>query len=220
MTQDEVRVSAEILKTMFNITINLPDPNSTDTHEHCERIVFIARSMFTHVKPLPDHPENLPNHAINIVSNMPSNCLKHLMWTMPSSVSRKLAQDFETKRPSKRFRIQFKVRIWTSIFIGCINLFTDLTGAEGMCMCCSLQWFWSQNDLQLVWIDLHCTFPSSGYIPIILGQRITIQTTLKSFYLSFIYIMLLLLTRFLWVIKQVDSKTIFCLLVKHIIFMC
>lgn len=115
MTHDEVRLSAEILKTMFNITINLPDPSSTDTHEHCERIVFIVRSMFAHVQPLPDHPENLPNHAINIVSNMPSNCLKHLIWTMPSSVSRKLAQDFETKRPSKRFRVQFKVRLLMNI---------------------------------------------------------------------------------------------------------
>ena len=129
MTHDEVRLSAEILKTMFNITINLPDPNSTDTHEHCERIVFIVRSMFAHVKPLPDHPENLPNHAINIVSNMPSNCLKHLIWTMPSSVSRKLAQDFETKRPSKRFRIQFKVRLLTNKFTSyCLNLFTVLIG--------------------------------------------------------------------------------------------
>ena len=130
MTQHEVRLSAEILKTMFNITIDLPDPNSTDTHEHCERIVFIARSMFAHIKPLPDHPENLPNHAINIVSNMPANCLKHLMWTMPSSVSRKLGQDFETKRPSKQFRIQFKVRLLINIFTECYinNLLIVLTG--------------------------------------------------------------------------------------------
>ena len=115
MTQDEIRLSAEMLKTMFNITINLPDADSTDTHEHCERIVFIVRSMFAHIKPLPDHPENLPNHAINIVSNMPCNCLKHLLWTMPSSVCKKLAQDFETRRSSKRFRIQFEV--WLLIHI-------------------------------------------------------------------------------------------------------
>lgn len=156
MTQDEVRLSAEILKTMFNITINLPDPNSTDTHEHCERIVFIARSMFVHVNPLPDHPENLPNHAINIVSNMPSNCLKHLLWTMPSSVSRKLAQDFETKCPSKQFKIQFKVRLLIDIFKGCyVYLLILVFWLEGMCRWCSLQWFSSQNDLQLVWTDLH-----------------------------------------------------------------
>jgi len=170
MTQDEVRLSAEILKTMFNITINLPDPNSTDTHEHCERIVFIARSMFVHVKPLPDHPENLPNHAINIVSNMPSNCLKHLLWTMPSSVSRKLAQDFETKRPSKRFKIQFKVRLLIDIFTGCyINLLILLLWLEGMCRCftCSLQWFSSQNDLQPVWTYLYFSY-ISRFIAIIL----------------------------------------------------
>lgn len=109
MTQNEIRLSAEILKTMFNITINLPEPDSTDTVEHCERIVFIVRSIFVHLNPLPDHPENLPNHAINIVSNMPSNCLKHLLWTMPSSVCKKVAQDYDTRTSSKRFRIQFEV---------------------------------------------------------------------------------------------------------------
>lgn len=109
MSQDEIRMSAEILKTMFNITINLPDADSTDTLEHCERIVFIVRTMFVHIKPLSDQPENLPNHAINILSNMPTNCLQHLMWTMPSSVCKTLAQDFETRRSLKRFRIYFEV---------------------------------------------------------------------------------------------------------------
>ena len=109
ISPNEIRLSAEILKTMFNITINLPDPDSTDTVEHCERIVFIVRSIFVHLKPLPDHPENLPNHAINIITNMPSDCFKHLLWTMPSSVCRKLAQDYEGRTTSKRYRIQFEV---------------------------------------------------------------------------------------------------------------
>lgn len=125
MTQDETRVSAEILKTMFNITINLPDPDSTDTREHCERIVFIVRTMFAHIKPLPDCPENLPNHAINIVSNMPSDCLKHLLWTMPSSVSRKLAQEFETKHSSMRFRIQFKVLLLFSFILYLCDVYKE-----------------------------------------------------------------------------------------------
>lgn len=109
MSQDEIRMSAEILKTMFNITINLPDADSTDTLEHCERIVFIVRTMFAHINPLSEQPENLPNHAINILSNMPTNCLQHLMWTMPSSVCKALAQDFETRRSLKMFRIYFEV---------------------------------------------------------------------------------------------------------------
>lgn len=108
ISPNEIRLSAEILKTMFNITINLPDPDSTDTVEHCERIVFIVRSIFVHLKPLPDHPENLPNHAINIITNMPSDCFKHLLWTMPSSVCRKLAQDYEGRTTSKRYRMQFE----------------------------------------------------------------------------------------------------------------
>jgi len=94
---------------MFNITINLPEPDSTDTMEHCERIVFIVRSILVHLNPLPEQSENLPNHAINIVSNMPSSCLKYLLWTMPSSVCRSLAQDFDSRSSSRRFRFQFEV---------------------------------------------------------------------------------------------------------------
>lgn len=108
-SRDEIRLSAEILKIMFNITINLPEPDSTDTMEHCERIVFIVRSILVHLNPLPEQSENLPNHAINIVSNMPSSCLKYLLWTMPSSVCKSLAQDFDSRTPSKRFRFQFEV---------------------------------------------------------------------------------------------------------------
>ena len=109
MTQNEIRLSAEILKTLFNITLNLPEPESTDTVEHGERIVFIVRSIFVHFKPLPEQPENLPNYAINVLSNMPTKCLKHLLWTMPSSVCKKLAQDYEHRISSTRFRIQFEV---------------------------------------------------------------------------------------------------------------
>lgn len=109
MTQNEIRLSAEILKTMFNITLNFPEPESTDTVEHCERIVFIVRSFFVHFKPLPEQPENLPNHAINVLSNMPTKCLKHLLWTMPSSVCKKLAHDYELTISSPSFRIQFEV---------------------------------------------------------------------------------------------------------------
>lgn len=94
---------------MFNITINLPEPDSTDTMEHCERIVFIVRSILVHLNPLPEQSENLPNHAINIVSNMPSTCLKYLLWTMPASVCRSLAQDFDSRTSSRRFRFQFEV---------------------------------------------------------------------------------------------------------------
>ena len=109
MTQTEIRLSGEILKTMFNITINLPEPDSKDTVEHCERIVFIVRSILVHFTPLPEQPENLPNHAINVLSNMPATCLKHLLWTMPSSVCKKLAQDYDSRASSKIFRIQFEV---------------------------------------------------------------------------------------------------------------
>lgn len=97
------------MKTMFNITLSLPEPESTDTVDHCDRIVFIVRSIFVHLRPLPDEPENLPNHAINVLSNMPTECLKHLMWTMPPSVCKKIAQDYECRLSSHRYRIQFEV---------------------------------------------------------------------------------------------------------------
>lgn len=113
--QNEILLSAEIMKTMFNITLSLPEPESTDTVDHCDRIVFIVRSIFVHLRPLPDEPENLPNHAINVLSNMPTKCLKHLMWTMPPSVCKKIAQDYECKPSSQRYRIQFEV--WKSYFI-------------------------------------------------------------------------------------------------------
>lgn len=106
---NEILLSAEIMKTMFNISLSLPEPESTDTVDHCDRIVFIVRSIFVHLKPLPDEPENLPNHAINVLSNMPTKCLKHLMWTMPSSVCKKIAQDYECRPSSQRYRIQFEV---------------------------------------------------------------------------------------------------------------
>ncbi|XP_074618882.1 chaperone Ric-8A-like [Acropora palmata] len=106
--QNEILLSAEIMKTMFNITLSLPDPESTDTVDHCDRIVFIVRSIFVHLRPLPDEPENLPNHAINVLSNMPTKCLKHLMWTMPPSVWKKIAQDYECRPSSHRYRMQFE----------------------------------------------------------------------------------------------------------------
>lgn len=106
--QNEILLSAEIMKTMFNITLSLPEPESTDTVDHCDRIVFIVRSIFVHLRPLPDEPENLPNHAINVLSNMPTECLKHLMWTMPPSVCKKIAQDYECRLSSHRYRIQFE----------------------------------------------------------------------------------------------------------------
>ncbi|XP_068725216.1 synembryn-A-like [Montipora capricornis] len=108
ITQNEIRLSAEIMKILFNITLNLPESEGTDTVDHCDRIVFIVRSIFVHLKPLPNEPENLPNHAINVLSNMPTKCLKHLMWTMPSTVSKKLSQDYESKPSSQRFRMQFE----------------------------------------------------------------------------------------------------------------
>lgn len=123
MTETEIRLSAEILKTMFNITINLPEPDSTDTVEHCERIVFIVRSIFVHLRPLPEQPENLSNHAINILSNMPGKCLKHLQWTMPSSACKRLAEDYNSRTTSKRFRIQFEVGTCTCTCMSVLLLF-------------------------------------------------------------------------------------------------
>ena len=111
MTKDETRLSAEILKTLFNISLHLSDTDDSDMLEHCERIVFIVRAMFIHVEPLVHCPESLSNHALNIVSNMPRCCLKHLYWLMPLSVSKKLAKDYDASPSSKRFRIHFEVYI-------------------------------------------------------------------------------------------------------------
>lgn len=89
MIYDEVRVLVEILKIMFNITINFLEFNSIDIFEYCERIVFIVRFMFVYVKFFFDYLENFFNYVINIVSNMLFNCFKYFMWIMSFSVFRK-----------------------------------------------------------------------------------------------------------------------------------
>ncbi|XP_032218445.1 synembryn-A [Nematostella vectensis] len=104
MTKDQARMSAEILKVIFNVTMAMPKELTHETQEHYERIALITSTLFTHVKALPDGAENVHNHAMNAINSMPKEAMHFLYWGFPKSVGKAFVADFEINKKELRYR--------------------------------------------------------------------------------------------------------------------
>ena len=109
ITEDQISLAAEILKTLFNVTLS-ESPASTDTDKHYQMLVLISRSILVHIMPtLPTPSEHLCNHALNILNNVPQQWLPYLLWTVPKTVGKKLSDDYEALGINGEFRPVYEV---------------------------------------------------------------------------------------------------------------
>lgn len=107
LTEEQLKITEEILKTLFNITINICE-DEKDTREHCERLILIIRSIL--VKSDEEAINKLFNHSVNLLVNLPKQCMGRLVLSMPRPVWKQL-KNYDEQRRAGQFRVQYEVNI-------------------------------------------------------------------------------------------------------------
>ena len=87
------------------MTINLC-AEEKDTREHCERLILIVRTILVRTDEV--SISKLFNHAVNLLVNLPKECLGHLVWSMPRPVWKQL-KNYDEQRRAGQFRVQYEV---------------------------------------------------------------------------------------------------------------
>lgn len=74
-------IICEILKTLYNLTINQGDQETTDTTEHQNflNLSVILQKLLVISTQSPDRKTELTNHIVNLITNMPVKCVNPLI---------------------------------------------------------------------------------------------------------------------------------------------
>lgn len=76
----EVDLSCEVLKVLFNLTCSIDRNNMDESEEaHCMRLVAILHDVLLSETKTKAKREELHNHTINLLTNMPSLCYEELL---------------------------------------------------------------------------------------------------------------------------------------------
>ncbi|XP_028410018.1 synembryn-A-like [Dendronephthya gigantea] len=109
LDKDAVELFGEILKVLFNITINIsqeqPDNN---LQQSCYKLIFILRHMLIKCKDLPQEPKNLQNNIINMLINLPFLSYNLLFWKIPKMEAKEILKNFEVDQCKNKHPIIFE----------------------------------------------------------------------------------------------------------------
>jgi hypothetical protein len=85
LSNDDIDYLIEILKTLYNLTVDLPNLTHSyaiqeeEEEAHLMRLVSILRELLLCYGPNDDKQMELRNHIINLLTNMPKTCFEELL---------------------------------------------------------------------------------------------------------------------------------------------
>lgn len=126
LSNDVIELFGEILKVLFNITINInqeqPDDNLLWS---CDNLVFILRHMLLKCAQVSDEPKNLQNNIMNMLINLPYHSYNLLYWKILKADAKEIMKNFETDQSKNKHPIVYEVCVaWWSkaCFFSCMLL--------------------------------------------------------------------------------------------------
>ena len=110
MNKDAIEIFGEILKVLFNVTINIdqedPEP---DLLRLCDNLIFILRHMLIKCKEVPLEPKSLQNNIINMFINIPYQSYNLLYWKIPKKEAKEIMKKFEADHSKNKHPIVYEV---------------------------------------------------------------------------------------------------------------
>ena len=104
LTENDTKLTSEILKALFNITVSASDNTISETESDALRkLSKIIYQLLTDFAPLPEAPEVLISHIAHMLINIPKACAVDLT----PSVKRRPWQDQIPKRNG--YPVEFEV---------------------------------------------------------------------------------------------------------------
>ena len=95
LTENDVKLSSEILKALFNVTVSASDNSITESECYAlKKLSKIIYQLLAEFAPLPQAPESLISHVAHMLINIPKACLEDIT----PSVKRRPWQDQIPKR--------------------------------------------------------------------------------------------------------------------------
>lgn len=83
LTDNEVDLSCEVLKILFNLTIHVDKKNLDEEEEaHFLRLVSILHDILVCPTYTKEKKEELHNHTVNLLTNMPPSCFEELLMPL------------------------------------------------------------------------------------------------------------------------------------------
>jgi hypothetical protein len=112
LDKDDIEVFGEILKVLFNITINISQekPDSA-LQQSCNNLIFILRHMLIKCKEVLEEPKKLQNNIINMLINLPYESYNLLYWQMPKKEAKEIMKNFEADHSKNKHPIVYEVCI-------------------------------------------------------------------------------------------------------------
>lgn len=87
----------EILKTLYNLTINQGDQELDDTElQHFTDLATTSRKLLVIPTQTPEKRSELINHTVNLLTNLPVKCLNPLI--VPAEKSKKIPENLQYEK--------------------------------------------------------------------------------------------------------------------------
>ncbi|CAF0924885.1 unnamed protein product [Didymodactylos carnosus] len=103
LSNEDVDYLIEILKTLFNLTVDLPNITHSyalqeeEEEAHLQRLVSILRELLLCFAQNSDKQFELQNHIINLLTNMPKTCFEELLTPVNDDESEDSDYEYEGK---------------------------------------------------------------------------------------------------------------------------